>query len=168
MIRPVRRLTLACALVLSAWLVGGCSGGPGKPLKISGKVKWSDGNPVVGATVSFMPVKEGGREANGFTGEDGGFDLTTFNSGDGALLGDYKILVTRPKTTEAPQFGEVAAENSPTEKMKKYFYESKRKGSSGAAKDAIPNVYSSVTTTPLRWTVEAGNTTPELKIQKGK
>jgi hypothetical protein len=166
--RPARWLVLALALVLSGALAGGCGGGPGKPIKVSGKVKWADGNPVVGATVSFMPTREGGREANGFTGEDGSFDLTTFNSGDGALPGDYKVLVTRPKTTEAPQFGEVAAESNPTEKMKKFFYESKRKGSSGGAKDAIPNVYSSVTTTPLRWTVESGNTTPELKIQKGK
>jgi hypothetical protein len=46
----------------------------------------------------------------------------------------------------------------------------KKKASSAPppSRDAIPLAYTKVETTPLRWSVSSGNTSPELKIQKGK
>ena len=42
----------------------------------------------------FVPVTlETGRAARGKIDQDGRFELTTFNEGDGALPGDYKVTV---------------------------------------------------------------------------
>ena len=51
-----------------------------------------DGEPVADATVTFMP-SEGGRPAFGITGSDGSYELTTFNAGDGALLGSHAVAI---------------------------------------------------------------------------
>jgi hypothetical protein len=168
--RTLRGAGLSLALVTLGVLAGGC-GGADKPLKVSGTVTWAaDGTPVTGATVRFIPVKEGGREADGFTGDDGRFELTSFHAGDGALPGDYKVVVTRPDPSEAVVEDPGAGE-SQTEKMRKWFQSKSKKGgatTSGAAKGGIPAVYSQAQTTTLRWTVDPSHTSPELKLQKSK
>ena len=163
--RPVRWLGAPLSLLALAVLAGGC-GSNSKPMKVSGVIKWSDGSPVVGAVVVFAAAKEGGRDSNGITADDGTFDLTTYNFGDGALPGDYKIVVSRADAVKSTVFAEG---DSPTEKMKNWTA-AKKKASSAPppSRDAIPLAYTKVETTPLRWSVSSGNTSPELKIQKGK
>ena len=87
----LRFLSLACLLV-SALFVSGC--GKGKTVKVSGVVTL-DGQAVDGAMVKFVPLDEAkGMGAFGRTGSDGTFRLTTRNPNDGALPGEYKVLVT--------------------------------------------------------------------------
>src|SRR5262249_44673712 len=74
----------------------GCSGA--KPTKIEGIVTLA-GKPVEGAMVSFVPKGGKGLPATGLTESAGAFHLTTFSSEDGALPGDYKILVTKSPTS---------------------------------------------------------------------
>jgi hypothetical protein len=52
--------------------------------------------------VVFVPEEAGGRGATGFTGADGHFTLTTFQAGDGAFPGQYKILIQVPGEMEVP------------------------------------------------------------------
>src|SRR5262245_12253374 len=79
--------------ILPLLMALGCSGG-GKPIKVEGKVTL-DGKPLPEALIQFLPEGEqGGPPANGLSGTDGTFRLTTFNSGDGALPGTYKVTVT--------------------------------------------------------------------------
>jgi len=72
----------------------GCTGKSEKPIKVEGVVTL-DGKPVDRAMVSFIPVDKGGHQANGQTGNDGTFHLTTYTSGDGAIPGDYKVIISK-------------------------------------------------------------------------
>jgi hypothetical protein len=83
---------LALAFLLLAW---GC--GSAKPVKVEGIVLL-DGKPVEGATVSFVPDGETGRPADALTGPDGVFRLNTFSPEDGALPGDYRVVVIKTAT----------------------------------------------------------------------
>jgi len=52
-----------------------------------------DGRPLGRATVYFIAQNPGGRDALGSTDADGVFHLSTFQPGDGALPGSYKVVV---------------------------------------------------------------------------
>lgn len=91
---------------IMAW---GCS--PGRPttVPIRGSVAL-DGKPVAKATVLFVPLN-GGVPGRGVTGDDGGFTLTTFAEGDGALAGKHRVAVSKMKVTgvEATEDGMLPA-----------------------------------------------------------
>jgi hypothetical protein len=62
-----------------------------------------DGKPVDNATVIFMPQQSGsGKQATGQTSPDGSFQLTTRNTNDGALPGEYRVIVQYEEGTEVP------------------------------------------------------------------
>jgi hypothetical protein len=62
-----------------------------------------NGKPVENAQVSFVPVRGGtGKPATGRTGPDGSFDLTTTRPHDGAMPGDYTVLVQYEEGTVVP------------------------------------------------------------------
>jgi hypothetical protein len=91
-------LTSACALV-------GCKGpaGPEKPqpLAASGQFTYQ-GRPLAGATVSFLS-EDGKVSASGETDAKGDFTLSTYQRGDGAPAGRYKVLVTIDAFEISPQ-----------------------------------------------------------------
>jgi hypothetical protein len=70
-------------------LLAGCGGGL---IRTTGVVEL-DGAPIPNAAVMFLPVK-GGRPATGRTDAAGHFVLTTFEPGDGAAAGTYKVTIT--------------------------------------------------------------------------
>ena len=95
---------IGCLLALSLSVLAGCGEKTGT-LPISGKVSYQ-GKPVVGARVSFVS-KAGTRPADGVTDSEGRYQLGTFMAGDGALPGDYGVVVssagpdaTKPPSTE--------------------------------------------------------------------
>src|SRR5579883_1909574 len=81
-------LGIGLFLILTA---AGC-GGSDKPVKVKGKVTLDD-QPVAGALVTFLKQGPKGRDARGQTQADGSFELTTFAANDGALPGEYKVVV---------------------------------------------------------------------------
>lgn len=89
---------LAAALCVTL-AVAGCSGDPNVPKlgKVYGKVTYK-GKAVEGGHVVFTPAAgKGGATGQAATGEiesDGTYDLTTFNTGDGAILGQHIVTVT--------------------------------------------------------------------------
>jgi hypothetical protein len=103
-----RRSSLCLGVAAAALLLAGsgCGSSGTKVYKVSGKVTL-DGKPVAGASVKFEPVDSGqgaggvtGLGANGTTGTDGIYSLTTFNTNDGAMAGRYKVMIrkdTAPK-----------------------------------------------------------------------
>lgn len=73
-----------------------------------------DGRPLTGATVYFLAQDGGGRDAVGTTDAEGVFRLSTYEPGDGALPGRYKVTV-HPATEAVPGF----AAATPFEAMEK-------------------------------------------------
>jgi hypothetical protein len=86
--------TVGLSGLLMIALVAGC-GGPKRPqtVAVSGTVTL-DGKPVEGATVGFIP-EGGGRPATGTTDASGAFTLTTFEPGDGAVVGKHSVTVSK-------------------------------------------------------------------------
>ncbi|MFT5322679.1 MAG: hypothetical protein ACI8P0_000520 [Planctomycetaceae bacterium] len=105
--KPVRVVIVA----LFAGILAGCGGGESddRPDRtpVSGSVSIG-GVPVTGAIVVFSPANEGsGRGATGITDDSGNFALGTFEKADGAVPGDYIVLVSKLEQTTAEAAGPV-------------------------------------------------------------
>jgi hypothetical protein len=99
MFRHARITVLAACCI--ALITMGC-GGADSPVPVQGVVKL-DGEPLAGATVTFMSSEDDiRRPAAGYTDQDGVFHLTSFKKDDGALRGEYRVLVTKIQPIEAP------------------------------------------------------------------
>src|SRR5262249_24214399 len=130
----------------------GCSSGP-KLVKVQGVVTL-DGQPLPGATVSFVPVGEG-PTANGLTDKEGNFQLGTYSTSDGAAPGQYKVIVTKEygqATTINPSAGPESMKDmfmKKTPEGKKAMAEERKK----AGPSVVPAIYSDQKRTPLKETV---------------
>lgn len=132
----------------------GC-GGP-KPVKVSGVITLN-GEPVEGANVQFVPMDDSKRPATGFTDKTGKFELTSFENKDGALPGEYKVVViyNPPVETEA---------GAKTEQVMRQVMDIQRKEAKKKPKYVIPREVTSAATTSLRQKVpSSGPITIELK-----
>ena len=84
--------------VAAALVVVGCGGddsGLAKRYKVSGTVKYK-GAPVEHGSIAFDPTNPAppeGRHASGYI-ENGSYTLTTATEGDGALAGEYKVVIS--------------------------------------------------------------------------
>lgn len=122
--------------------MAGCGGSETAPTsKVSGTVTL-DGEPVADASVGFVP--ENGRPASGVTDESGRFTLTTFEPGDGAVLGKHQVVITPHIPDEVAQDSspEGMAKLAETEKRFPAKYGDKRKsGFEVEVKDGEPNEF---------------------------
>jgi len=84
-------------MVLLAGLLIGCGGGSGheETASVTGTVTLK-GTPVTEGRIAFFPPK--GRPAMGTIQSDGTYTLTTFDPGDGALLGNHRVTITAKET----------------------------------------------------------------------
>ena len=88
------------AVMTSAVLItAGCQKQPSEPrvpvVPVAGTVVF-DGQPTPGALVVFHPVQGTQSQtppARGTVGDDGAFDLTTYEANDGAPPGEYKVTI---------------------------------------------------------------------------
>jgi hypothetical protein len=79
-------------IAVAAAFVSGCGGGS-HAVPSTGTVL-VDGKPVAGLVVMFVPKDTKlGKMASGRTDESGAFTLTTNRTNDGAMTGEYKVLV---------------------------------------------------------------------------
>jgi hypothetical protein len=155
----VLRLSGAAVVCFLLVLESGCSrtsSGRAKPVAAAGSLAWEDGKPVAEASVVFVPDDPKGQSAAGLTGKDGSFTLTTFNQDDGAVPGDYKIVVTKG----AFKVGEPTKESNPAKLMKEWLEKSKEE-----KKSEVPGIYGNPKTTPLKWRIEAGGEKIQLKLK---
>jgi len=130
---------------------GGVDSAKPKVYPVSGKVT-KKGQPLTAGEVMFTPSggPEGasGHIATGQIGSDGSYTLTTFNTGDGAVLGKHKVTV-------------VARESADLMKMNEL------KGGAIAyklPKSLVPPKYTKVDTTPLTYTVDDGRNTINIEL----
>jgi hypothetical protein len=144
------------------WWRGGCwgilallcvslSGCGGTKLVAVDAVVTLDGKPLPLATVLFVP-QEGsrGRPAHGMTDIDGSLQLTTPpEENDGALPGEYRVVVTKSEWMSEPPQGD----RSSDDRARKH--QERSEARAGKA-PLLPAVYANQATTPLRCTVPAG------------
>ncbi|MFO0956749.1 MAG: hypothetical protein U0800_04685 [Isosphaeraceae bacterium] len=119
--------------------MAGCSGGKaGTPtFPVEGRVEYQ-GKAATGAFVVFHPTQEQGGEVRptGKVGEDGKFQLTSFDDLDGAPAGEYAVTVE--------------------------WYKLVNKGSDWQrGPNVIPPKYGKADTTPIRVTIREGSNTLE-------
>ncbi|HSG72117.1 MAG TPA: hypothetical protein VLA12_16985 [Planctomycetaceae bacterium] len=107
----LRQIVLGPALIAVTLLTGCSDSGIDRPtvVPVSGVVLYN-GDPVVGASVSFM-AENAPRAATGVTNDKGEFRLTTFELNDGAVIGKHLISVVKKEAGAAP------AAASSTDKM---------------------------------------------------
>jgi hypothetical protein len=132
-------------------------------VSVQGTVKFQ-GMPVVGAHVTFAPEDEDGYAAFGRTNERGQYTLTTISPNDGAVPGNYKVMISKSaakKSDDAADSGSFDM-NSPEylayrkKQLKKVGIASAAKKDS-AATDLLPSKYASKDSTPLSAVVETNN-----------
>jgi hypothetical protein len=71
---------------------------------VTGEVRLG-GKPAENALVVFHPATgdlPGGLRPSGRTGADGKFCLSTYESGDGAPVGEYRVTISLPKPPAGP------------------------------------------------------------------
>jgi hypothetical protein len=105
---PYSHLRAATQLltILSFFAASGCGEGNLAVYPVTGTVN-VDSKPADGAMVTFCPT-DGSDELlklrpRGVTGPDGKYQLTTFDEGDGAPAGDYKVIIQWPAKTAGEQ-----------------------------------------------------------------
>jgi hypothetical protein len=166
---------VGCFVILGTWLVG-CGGGvSGPPTEPVSGVVTLDGQPVAKANVVFVP-DGAGQGAAGVTDEAGKYALTTTTSRDGAVVGSYKIMVTKV-TADGPGAGIDLSGLSSEERDKaaaKAFYSSaavksvgnQKKGASASSE--IPTKYNNIAGSGLKADVVKGPNTIDLPLTSGK
>jgi len=156
-------------LLLVGLAIVGCAGGEGAGTrlathKVSGKVT-QGGAPVPGATVTFSPMKNGDPGASGITDAQGMYSLTTYDANDGAVEGDYKVLVTK----SAPVASGPSIAHDPTGQTRSPSPSGHGGGGAAAAAagggSLLPEKYARASDTPLMKTVAKGDNTHDLEIE---
>lgn len=141
----LNRQKITGVLLLSLMLIAGCQDPPGPKMKpvvpVSGKVQVKD-QPAAGAMVMFHPLPiQPGRfdmiRSRGTVTADGTFQLTTYNTNDGAPEGEYAVTVYWPGKRVGPP--------DPNDEI------------SDLPPDQLGLRYSDPARTPLRATVAAPN-----------
>lgn len=108
-----RRSGLAVAALMSGIFSAGCGGGEFEVAPAKGKVV-CDGRPMPVGSVTFSPVgeqgsAEPGKPATANVDADGTFVLTTYDPGDGAILGKHKVNYWPPEGNEDDEGDDASA-----------------------------------------------------------
>lgn len=94
-----RKLVALGMLLAGAVMIvlGGCGGGSLPTYSAGGRVTFSDGKPLAGGRVEFLPAAgRVGPTARGVVQPDGSFQLSTYRPNDGAVEGEYVAMVAPP------------------------------------------------------------------------
>jgi hypothetical protein len=121
--------------------------------RVSGKVT-HNGQPVTSGSVVFTPVggtqSSAARIATGQIESDGSYTLTTYDTGDGAVLGQHIVTVESRGTGEDIKKLNVKPDGRIAYKL---------------PKNTVPDKYNKPDRTPLKHTVEAGNNTVDIDLK---
>jgi hypothetical protein len=147
-------------------VVSGCSGSDGGPsvtvAPVTGVVRYN-GVPIAGAWVRFTqegcPVVAGG-----ITDDAGEFELTSVRQGDGAPVGENRVVISMPPRA-ADESGEFAAKLAEADEKNDMVSRAEAKRARREKSDSLanekprielPKKYSSAETSGLSFTVEPG------------
>lgn len=85
------RIATCGAMACCMLVLVGCGESRLRTAKVTGKVNYK-GKPVPNGTVMFIP-EGGGPSSTGTIQTDGSFTMTTYTTGDGAILGKHKVVI---------------------------------------------------------------------------
>jgi hypothetical protein len=109
------------------------------------------GQPVDNGRVLFTPATgkggEGGQGATGEIATDGSYEMTTFNTGDGAVLGQHVVTVVVPQKGEMPK----------PDATSRIDYK--------LPKNVTPSKYATADKSPLRCTVVEGSQKFDIELK---
>jgi hypothetical protein len=133
------------SIVALAFFFAGCSEGNRLgTVPVAGKVTYK-GQPVPGATISFIPDGDG-RPATAITAADGVYQLITLDA-PGAMPGHYSVLVRK---------SDIAADSTKPVTMEEALKLNNRPPP--APKELLPAKYADAAKTPLKFEVKKGQT----------
>ncbi len=144
-------------MVLMAGLLIGCGGSDHEETApVTGKVTLK-GTPVTKGRIAFYPSQ--GRPAMGAIQSDGTYSLTTFDQGDGALLGKHRVTITASETVGGVSMG-TSVEEELKLAMEATSYEQ--------AKTIwlVPQKYSNRKTSKLQAEVVSGSNTHDFNLDE--
>jgi hypothetical protein len=95
--KSLSRHSLLTTLLATAamGLLSGCGEAKPKTAPVHGKITF-DGQPLTTGNIMFIPDPTG-QYSMGYIAADGTYSLTTFVDGDGALLGNHRVMITAVK-----------------------------------------------------------------------
>lgn len=128
--------------------------------KVTGRISVG-GKPVTSGRVMFYP---NGRGATGEIAADGTYTLTTYASGDGALVGPHKVAIHA--TDVGP--GSLRQPKSIEEEMEFSKLGTKQILVPGKVTWLVPEKYSVAETSGLTATVQAGDNKIDFEIPAGR
>jgi hypothetical protein len=138
----------------------------GKRYPASGTVTYQ-GKPVEKAQISFVPITAGVQGASGEV-ENGSFTLTTLTPGDGALPGEYKVIVEARAIDEAKLKSDseklISKKNKGDIKIMMPIPELQAKAVK-EAKSSIPGKYQIADTSDLKAKVEEKSNTYTFELK---
>jgi hypothetical protein len=120
------------------------------------------GKPLAGAAITFVPAGfEGGDAASAITDSEGKYALTTWEAGDGARPGEYRVKVSKQEEQAVDPSKRV--QNLSIEEEQKIYVENKKPPP--PARSLIPSKYQDDQTSGLIHKVEEKPTTFDIKIE---
>jgi hypothetical protein len=146
-------------VLASVVAIVGCGSGRPEVSPVRGTVTFG-GRPVPTGTIHFWP--EEGRPARGTINADGAYTLTTFEPGDGAVLGKHLVTIEsvavsdaapKPKSVEE----EIAIYSDPNTPVVQ----------GGSMQTLIPRAYADRARTPLEARVDRGENTIDFQLKPG-
>ncbi len=143
-----RKNILCPAFVMTlAVITVGCGGSENVEVFPARGIVTFDGKPMTGGgAISLVPVaSQNGKNAGGTINSDGTFVLTTYEDGDGAMAGSFRVIINQT-TSQEPDYGgdSDAPGKAPMQAVETV-----------TSADVIPTIYSDPTSSPVEVKIEA-------------
>ena len=152
-------LALSILVTLGIVLTGCSNSSRPATYRVTGTVTMQ-GKPVAGAVITFVPTSNEGEAASAITDSEGKYALTTWQAGDGARPGEYRVKVSKQEETAVDPSKMVR--NVPLEEDQKYVENKKPRP---PAKSLVPSKYQDESTSGLSHTVPKGSSTFDIELK---
>lgn len=150
---------LICICLVNIVTIG-CSGSDNVMVYPVKGIVMFEGKPMVGGgSISFVPTtSQNGKNAGGIINPDGTFQMTTYDDGDGAMAGTFRVMIMQTVVDEPTIQGDTdtpgnAAKIAPVKTV--------------PPEQQIPLIYADPANSPSTVTIEAKELN-ELKIELSK
>lgn len=154
------KLAVSTLLTVGIALTGCSSSSRPPTYPVTGTVSLQ-GKPVAGAAVTFVPADTEGEAASAITDSDGKYALTTWEAGDGARPGQYRVKVSKQEQ-QVVDASKLVQNLSIEEEQKIYVEKTKP---APPPKRLIPSKFENDETSGLSHKVEEKPTTFDIKIE---